>query len=229
MRYLSKCTRRQGRCFVEAIHVCNTEVLIEKSEHYLQINDINPSLIKDIWEALADEYPGFELWLCFHNNTPPEDVIRTIGAEILDDCVDLRLLSNDFNADNIHRNVSRLELDDFEGFAAMYDKLPDMNWTSRRIRETWNIWCIFVMRGCKKIIGYTLMMISENHEYGEIFALEALSTNQKKALLAAACAEAFEIGKNSVIYMADTLDQQELAKGLGFHVSGYYKGYRVIL
>ena len=216
---------------METIQVCGIDVFIEESESYLQINDIAPSMMRQVREALAAKYPGFELWLCFHNSTPPDEEVSAIGAELLDDSIDMRISRQDFTACGTHANISLLKLEDFDAFAALHDQLidPDFYWTSPLLRADWDIWLIHVLRDGDEIIGYALTMIPKTRDYGEVFAIEAPNSDLKKALLASACAGAFEAGKNQVVYMADTPEEQSWADGLGFRVTGYYKGYRVRL
>ena len=224
------------RCFVDKIMVCGIEVSIEESERYLQINDIDPAMLSRVYEALGAKYPGFELWLCYKKIVPPEDALKELGAELLDDCVHLRLVPPDFTRGGIPENISLLELEDFEDFAAVHERLvtatdPDFYWTGRRIREAWDIWRIFVIRDNNEIIDYVLMQTPKARDYGEIFALEGPKANQNRGLLTAACACAFEMGNDQVIYMVDADDnhQYELAQGLGFKAVGFYKGYKMVL
>ena len=50
---------------MKTIEIEGVEVLIEVGERYIQINDIQGEDLIRLWEPLVEQYPGYEMNLCF--------------------------------------------------------------------------------------------------------------------------------------------------------------------
>ena len=217
------------------ISINGVEVLIEDSESYLQINDINEKDIEGIWQRLSQQYPGYELCFCFRNMEVPEAAMSAIGARVIDDCIDMRLQAEDYKpCDTSQSTAALLTEADFDEFAALLDATQDSDfyWTSERTKKKMDIWRIYVCKGNGKIVGYTMLCIGiRGGLIGEIFCVEADSAAMRNDLISAAAHGAFENGKSTLLYMVDRDDAQEYEAALaaGLKVSGHYKGFSVMI
>jgi len=206
------------------------EVLIEESEKYIQINDIQEKDLPVVWETLRKNFPGYELVLCFRDMAVSEDALASIGAEVLEDCLTMKTIPDGFMPYKCDE-VAPLEKADFAAFAALHDRYnPDCGGTSRHIWEKWGDWPVFLLRQDGEIIGYALILINlRDAAMGEIFCVWARNLENRKALVSAATMCAFINGKNEVIYMVDrdNVDEYDGAAAVGFKEAGFYIGYRV--
>jgi len=220
---------------MDAVKVNGIEIFIEESENYIQINDIQGQDLAWIWEPLAKQYPGYEVTLCFRDMQPHKDALDAIGAEVLEDCLSLKVTQ----PESVHRDcpkITLLEKDDFEKFASLHDEInPEssgMYWTSQRIWAKWDFWRIFVIKHDGEITGYGMLMVAlRDGAMGEIFCVEADSPGQREALISAMVGCAFDNGKNVVLYTVerDDICRYEAALAVGFREVGYYIGYQVII
>ena len=216
--------------------VQGVEIRAELAENYIQINDINEADLRKIWPEVQARFAGFELNLCFRDVAIPKAALVEIGAEILEDCLKMTVTPDAFTpAYNYYSHsdycaVEPLQEKDFEVFARMHDALPDMYWTSERIRKKRDIWGIFVLYEMGRIVGYLMIMTRMRDEaMAEIFAVEAKGVGQRVALISAAVAHAFALGKQTVLYMVehDQTQEKEAAEAVGFAQTGFYTGYTV--
>jgi len=220
-----------------SISINGVDVFLEESEKSLQINNINEKDINNIWETLIKSYPRHKIDFCFKDVPLPMDKLSQINATILDDCINMNLAPEDYKAcDNHH--VLLLAEEDFEIFANFYDSCEmDMDWSSRQIKKRLDIWRIFVTKVNGEISGYITLMIPLKDAnlnvlfYGEIFAVNANSPDNHKALISAAAKYSFESRKREVVYMVDICDTKacDAALAVGFKTVGFYKSYRAVI
>jgi len=214
------------------VKINGVEIYIEEAESYIQINDIQGHDLAAIWDILIAKYPGYEIVLCFHDMPVPTDILEKIGAELLEDCLELQVRPQDIQPHGGF-DIVPLQKSDFGGFAKLHDTVnpaPDMYWTSSRIWPKWDNWRIFVCKSNGEIIGYSMIMVALRDEsIGEMFAVHADNPALRKALLSAAVASAFECGKSVVLNMVERNDTgaQEDSFAVGFREVGYYQGYCV--
>jgi len=218
---------------MDLIRINGIGILVEEAECYIQINDISEDDLTKVWPAIKGQYTGFELCLCFRDVPIPTNALAEIGAEVLEDCVKTEVTLPGYKPHNALGTMP-LEKSGFAEFAALHDAThpaPDMYWTSQRIINKWDIWRIFVLLEDGMITGYTMMMtpLRDDCTHGEIFALEAKSSAQRKALLSAAVNCAFVMGRSEVINMVERHNTREYeeSSAVGFREAGYYVGYRV--
>ncbi|MCL2405074.1 MAG: hypothetical protein FWC92_05960 [Defluviitaleaceae bacterium] len=209
------------------------EVFVEESESYIQINDINQKDLAGIWEPLTTRYPGYEVTLCFRDMPPPTEALAAIGAEVLEDCIAMKVTQHEYKPCDSHE-IKPLTKADYAGFAELHDKLnppPDMYWTSQRILQKWDIWRIFVVYENGNITGYALIRLDMGDSaLGEIFGVESDNPAHRVALFSAVVECAFENGKSTVLRMVDrdnSRGEYEAALAVGFRETGYYIGYIV--
>ncbi|MCL2364412.1 MAG: hypothetical protein FWC71_07105 [Defluviitaleaceae bacterium] len=225
---------------MESVFIQGVEIRAEVSENYIQINDVSEADLRKIWSEVCVRFAGFELNFCFRNVAIPEAALAEIGAEVLEDCLRMVLAPADFvpaynyYSDSDYCGVEPLEDKDFDTFARMHDALPDMYWTSARVRDKRDIWGIFVLYNMGIIIGYSMIMTQMRDEtMAEIFAVETAEgyqhVNPRSALVSAAVAHAFKLGKQQIIYMVDSDNplEKEAAEAVGFTQAGFYIGYTV--
>ena len=221
---------------MESIFIQGVEIRAEISENYIQINDIDEADLRKVWPELQSQFAGFELNLCFRDVEIPVDALAEIGAEVLEDCLKMTVGPESFiPAYNYYSHsdyctVELLQDKDFEIFAKMHDALPDMYWTSDRIRKKRDIWGIFVLYNMGIIDGYAMIMTHMRDEtMAEIFAVEAKGVGPRTALVSAAVAHAFALGKKIVLYMIahDQPQEKEAAEAVGFAQTGFYTGYTI--
>jgi len=212
------------------ITINGIEVFIEESEKYVQTNDIAGSDLPAMWETLRNRFPGYELTLCYHNMEPPIDALTSIGAAVLEDCLEMNVTQPDFKPyENI--NVNPLEKTAFEEFSSLHSTVnPECGVTSQLIWNKWDKHPVFTLYKDSGIIGYSIISLNMRDEtIGEIYAVYADNQENRKALLSAVTACAFENNKTQVIYMVDrgNADDYETATALGYKEVGYYIGYHV--
>jgi len=217
--------------------LCDIEILPEETERHIQINDMNAAALEKIWPVLVKRYPGFALNLCFRNRAAPVEALAKIGATVLEDCVDYRVTTENY-IPHEYPGIELLTLDDFDAFAVLHDSLPDMYWTSRRLRAVWeqDFWRIFILRENGKIIGYSMLRLYPT-DLGEVFALELEAENRAEkdarfyALLSVAVQCTFDNKKSTALNQVERGDNRTLdaVKAVGFKECGYYIGYEVTI
>ncbi|MCL2676998.1 MAG: hypothetical protein FWF14_03920 [Streptococcaceae bacterium] len=219
---------------MKVIDIDGVEVFIEQTEKYIQINDIQGDELIRLWKSLKEQYPGYTVNLCFHDMLEPIEVLTTIGAEVLEDCITMQVIPHEY-VPYYDAEITALEKTDFSEFAMLHDTVnpaPYMYWTSSRIWDKWDKWRIFVIRTNGKITGYTLLLIAlRDNSKGEIFCIEAESKTQREALLSVAVRCAFENDKEVVIRVVDrdNLCEMEEVVAVGFREIGFYIGYSIII
>jgi len=161
---------------------------------------------------------------------PPKDTLTSIGAEVLEDCLDMRITQTEY-AEYEDTSVSLLEKSDFFIFSAHHDKInPDCGATSKLIWSNWDNWRVFLLRKDNEIIGYTIISLAmHDNTIGEVYALEADCIANKKSLLSSATRCAFANNKESVVFMVDkdNINDYNAAKAIGYKEVGYYIGYNI--
>jgi len=216
---------------MERIKFNGIDIFVEEAENFIQINDIQGDDLLRIWEPLTTQYPGFEVTLCFRDMTVPTAALDSIGAVVLEDCISMKVTPPEFKPHPSHE-IELLEMADFDEFAALHDKLnpdtSDMYWTSRRMRDKWDIWRVLVLKIDGKITGYSMIMVSQNGgTQGEIFCVEADTVDHRKALVSATVDCAFNVGNKLVLNMVDRDNTRDydVSLAVGFRETGFYVGY----
>ncbi|MCL2171994.1 MAG: hypothetical protein FWB71_07520 [Defluviitaleaceae bacterium] len=210
----------------------NHNIKISEAERYAQINDPADNRLEAILGNLGELYPGFTVDICYHNQEHPAEIISRLGAQIIDDSIEMRLEIDNFKPDigEAFLMPSTMWFD----FAAIHDaRHPDMYWTSRRIAAHRGFWDIFVTRENNSdeqnppISGY-LLAANTTHE---IFCVASNSPAESRHLLTAAVRHAFNSGASQVLRMVERADtaEQTAARALGFTEHGYYRGFRLVL
>jgi len=212
---------------MKPIDVAGVEILLDEPEHYIQINDSGESSLRTAWPQIVAGYPGYEVFFCYHNNEPPIAFMNEIGAELLDDSLEMRLPRKDIPFTS-SPNIVRVTEANFDNFAIYHDITnpgPDMYWTSKRIKKDLSMWLIFISQSKGQINGYIMLSMWDT-VCAEIFCLDAMRLEDGVAIASTAIAAAFEAGKTEILYMTEGKLGEVVAKKLGFSHRGYYKGYR---
>jgi len=216
----------------------DVSLYVTKSEKSIQINDVKQEKIATIWEHLVTEYPDYEVFFSFNsermgsNQEIPTEFLAEINAQLVDDALNFSLSSKD----NVSDHESELEINllseaEFAEFAKFHDYYnPDFFWTSKRIQECQDIWQIHILKTYGHLSGYAMTLISDQN-FAEIFTIKSNNKLEFKALLSTTCKTAFASGKTGILYMiekASPASHQQMAKGLGFKETGFYKGFRAV-
>ena len=208
----------------------DVEIFVDDNEKYIQINDVDIADIEKVWEQLQTSYPGFVADFCFHNTPAPEKFLLAAGAELLDNCEEMRLSSKDFVDLPMASggDVTPVTTENFADFAAYHDRAcPDMYWSSRRLLSDFAAWDIFTMQRQGEISGYVIMRGKT-----EIYCVQTDSLDDKTALINMAAKAAFaaqdEGTDTDILFMVDRDNFTEVgaAMHLGFRRTGYYVAYR---
>ena len=202
----------------------NVRILLETDNKYIQLDDHDDATLRSIWPQLVAKYPGFDVDLCYHNNTVPHAFLNEIGAELVDDCVQLHLNKSDMKtvaADD----VTAVTEANFDAFATLHDaKNPDVYWTSSRLRQEPHGWDILAIISGNEMIGYAAIRSG-----WEVYFLHASNVENMLRLLSAAVRRGFTVQtyEREILYNVDSseLMQLEVAKWLGFRRTGFYVGY----
>lgn len=217
---------------MKVVEINGIKIFVEEAENYIQINDIQEKDLAEIWEPLKKRYPGFEVTLCIRDMPAPKGTLDSIGAEILEDCIAMKVTPQGYRPYGCGE-VTLLEEADFAKFAALHDKVnpaPDMYWTSRRIQDKRDIWRIFAIKKGDEITGYGMLMVKLRDEtMGEIFCVEADNHAHRAALFSAMAGCAFGAGRSVVLRMVErgNTHEHEAALAVGFLEAGFYIGYQV--
>ena len=217
------------------------EVLLERAENYIQINDATEDDLSGVWPKLKEKFPRHTAAFCFRNVPIPSGFLNETNAELWDDCDELRLSVTDFEqhaeigaitnkTDSIE--ITLITPENFEIFADVHDQAnPDMSWPSRRIRERMDIWRVLACVNNGIVTDYILLMHQPIFPASEIFCVWTKDLAKAKALLTAAALNSFANGADEVLYMIDKDEEicKNAAMALGFKECGYYQGYKVIL
>jgi len=214
---------------MKSVEVNGIEIFVEEAENYIQINDINGDDLAKLWKPLTEQYPGYDVNLCFRNMSEPKDILAEIGAEVLEDCISMQVTPQAFTPCG-DAEITLLKKSDFDEFAALHDTLPDMYWTSRRLWDKWDNWRILVIHTNSKMTGYTMLCLAmRDASMGEIYAVEGDNQTQREALFSAAVRCIFENGKTVAFRVVerDNLNEKAAALAVGFREVGFYTGYHV--
>jgi len=208
------------------ITIENMTILCEPDEKYIQVDDIKEADTQKVWQQITAQYPGFTVDFVFHNTVAPINFLNEIGAKVIDDCIEARLVKKDL-IQMPARSTTRIDDSNFDAFAALHDEKNielEMYWTSERLRQNLANWDIFGIFDGDKLTGYSFLRSG-----WEIYCAEADSLEDKLALISACVYRAFEKNPDvEVLYMIDRNAHLELgaAMHLGFRRVGYYISYR---
>ena len=200
--------------------------VIAVDEKHLQVNDYQPDNAgeyKAFWQNLTNEHKGKTIDFCFHNCKVPVEFMALINASVLEVCTETRLVPANIIPEI--KETTLITKDNFRVFSELHDKMnPDIYWKSERIESDLKRWHIIVY-DC----SYTL--VSMWSDVAEIFVLEAEDVHKGKVLLSAAATYAFELSKESILFMIDKNKpaQLEAARLTGFTECGEYVAYRGII
>jgi len=215
---------------VQLITIDGFEVFVEEADKYVKINDISAKDLPLVWESIRKGFPGYEFDLCFHHTQPPLEALSSIGAELLEDCIEMQVSRDGFIPWPCN-DITLLEKTDFAAFAKLHDKVnPDCGGTSQIIQRKWDNWRVFILRKGGEIIGYSIICIAmRDAAVGEIFCVWAHNDSNRKALISAVTNCAFENNKDVIIYMVDRDNAKEYDAAIeaGYKETGYYIGYQV--
>jgi len=199
------------------------KIHVWEDDKHLQIDELDLDETKawEIWNDTKTKYPNFVVDFCFHNTLAPINFLKQIGAEVLDDCIEMRLTKEDF----IDLPVKRvIEISDFEDIAALHDKSNTIS--SNFIRKTREQWDFFGLYENGNLIGYSGLRSG----WEIYFIISKTNTIEDiTSLASAAIKKAFEKNPEaSVLYQADRNEFLHLgaALHLGFNRKGFYIGYR---
>jgi len=208
------------------IKISGIEAKIEKTDSYLQINDVSAAGLADIMQQLKTDYATYDRWLCFRNVEPPYALLDELGAKLEDDCAQMFLYDDIvFHISDLY--IKRVTENDFDEFAAFHDKCnPSMYWTGERLRRDLSRWGIFYTRNKGQIESYIIMSMG-HPSIAEVMCVESKSLSVSGGLLAHATKFAFENQKSRVLFMADYGMSRTAALSVGFVVTGFYKGYKI--
>jgi len=225
-----KNTRGKEIASVSAIEkfINGIEVIVSDTDQYLQINDISGSDLEKIWGIILNDYARYKKWICYHNYTDiPFALLDEIGANLEDDCIEMRLNADDFIYTEVF-GVVRINEEDFDEFASYHRKCnPDSGAQPERIQRNLSSWAIFALFSGDKITDYVILFMG-NSVQAEIFCVEASDSIKCEKLIAFAAKFAFDSGKKEVLYMADeNMITHKAALSAGFAVTGFYKGYEI--
>jgi len=206
------------------------EIDVFENDKQIHINEV-AEIPHGLEQEITARYPDCEVWFMYHNTPAPTERLRTITT-LLDDCIDMRLLRNDFIPADLGNVFQISDDENFQKFADAHNKIPDMYWTSSRIKDSIRHWGIFMSYTETAETGYVIIRTDMGDpKQAEIFSLQAANTAQSRALLTAAVQYVFNAGKTEVVYMverdAKSDDEQNAASSVGFQVCGFYQGYRL--
>jgi hypothetical protein len=203
----------------------DVEMIVQGNEKYIQINDIGLKDIERVWKHLSTRFPGFLVDFCFTNSLAPEKFLLSIGAEVLENSLIMRLSEKDFINLPTESKVMPVTMENFTAFADCHDRAnPEMYWNSQRLLADFESWDIFAISSGAKITDYALL-----RDNWELYCVNASSMDGKIALASAAAKKNFAAGAEDMIFWAERNNFTELgaALHLGFRREGYYIAYRV--
>ncbi|MCL2375921.1 MAG: hypothetical protein FWC76_00855 [Defluviitaleaceae bacterium] len=195
----------------------------EKAKHIF-IDNVDIKEAESVWAQLAKGYLGFTVDFCFYNTLAPEKFLVSVGAEVLDNCLEMRLAEKDF-VELQTKKATQATAEDFASLGAYHDKKnPKMYWSSEKILADFDSWDVFIMPEDGETTAYALMRDGWN-----IYCVVADGIEDRLALLSAAAKKSFAAQDRDVLFMADRDNFMETgaALHLGFRREGYYIAYRV--
>jgi hypothetical protein len=202
------------------------EIIPNEKEKYLQINELefdNNLDYHNFWRDIQSQYAGYKIDFCYHNCNVPTEFMKEIGAILLDSCIESRLQHDDFRP--VYGKKEGMFVTDktFNVFKSLHDKLSQgVYWTSERIGRDMSCWSIYVRDN-----SYVLMSLWGDTP--DIYNLVATNADDGAILLSAVTEYAFEMGKNSILFMIDddSPEHLEAARSIGFLTCGEYIAYRL--
>lgn len=209
---------------MKKIIIGNFVILSESNNNYLQINDI--ANIDELWSLISKNYSHYQIDFCYHNLVPPLQMLKNIGASILDDCLEMRYEITD--RDNYSSiNITRVTRDNYAVFAKYHDqKNSEMYWNSQRIFEHFDDWCVFVSINNQEISGYILVSLW-NEKVAEIYVVESPDVESGSHLFKVAINEAKQTNHQQVLVMVDKNSLSHICcRELKFNETGFYQSFR---
>ncbi|MDR0832502.1 MAG: hypothetical protein LBM99_06365 [Bacillales bacterium] len=209
------------------IKVEDFNILIDKKEKYIQINDVQE--VEKLFLLIKEKYKNYQIDFCYHNNIPPKIALKSIGAILLDDSLEMKLEKRNL-IKQTDDGIIKVTKDNFELFAKCHDtKSLNMYWNSKRIFSTLDDWSIFMILANGEIIGYVLTAIW-NLEEAEIYALVMPNAMVGITLLLKAVQDAFNRNHKKMLFMVENNTLEHLCSlEVSFKETGFYQSYRITL
>ncbi len=194
------------------IHYCHLEDDNYAGTYAFCIEEGMEEVIDEFTELVQSQYPACELYLGFSKkNAEAINEFKKLGFECIEesynDILDFR--KYDVRSDNSH--VIRICADNYELFSDIHSQHDDsgMYWTSQRIKEALDKWCIFVYLQDDKAIGAIYFMISDDKIVDEIFGIDFLSESYDSEVFKALLTSVLNYEKNrGVEYMIFFNDEE---------------------
>jgi len=224
---------------MEIEFINDIEVLTNREEKQLQINDLNEENLNGIWPQLLEQFSGFNAMFCYHNTRAPINALEERGISLLDNSREMRLTPGELTntvkddvtiipkKDDVSFDIHLVNAEKFDNFAKFHDLTnPDMYWNSARVKETIDTWRIHTYSVQEKIVGYIMIM----NDF-EVICAYSKNTLHTKRLMAVAAADAFLRGSNQLLFMLNSDEQinNDSAVGVGFVDCGFYHGFRGVV
>lgn len=203
------------------------KIIANEDIRHVQINEFLAKNTEDYfcaWLDIKGKYEGFNIDFCYHNCDAPVEFMNKIGANLLESCVESRLVRKKFSpiCGFEARFVTNENINEF--IITHKKTNPEMYWSSEKIAEDLSRWCIYTH-------GEYYVMMSRWGDVAEIYALEAANPTDGAILLSMAVKFAFETDKKSVLMMIEdnAYIETEAARIVGFEECGRYVAYRGIV
>ncbi len=209
-------------------------LFVESKEKYAQSNgffiDGDYKIIADeFMKYIEDNYKDYELYV----GLPPENEEGTRyfigkGFECIESSIKTLLLKDDFIYSEPSDDIENLDDSEFDIYAQFHDKYAtDIYWTSERIKQSRNIWDIYVLKDNNQIVGSIFIKLYDDS--AEIFGLflDDKYKSHELNLLLKSVNEVLNKGKNEIQYFIeeDLKLQLETAQKIGFRPIDNYRSY----
>jgi len=121
--------------------------IIVFDDNHIQVNEYLPKSVDEhdlFWQGLKNDYLGYSIDFCYHNNDVPMVFMEMVHAHLLEECVETRLFPVNFLPEN-SEEILLITGNNFDLFASLHDAAnPDIYWTSEKIYPNLNNWFINV-------------------------------------------------------------------------------------
>jgi len=149
--------------------IAGTEIFVNETDKCIQVKEV-VDIPQGLEHEIAARYPDYDVFFLYHNTPAPTERLCEF-ARLLDDCIEMRLFSDNFMPSDTCDICQVSDSNGFEVFADLHDKNSgDMYWTSSRIKDTSANWGIFLSQPGSATSGYTMILTKmARPELAEIF------------------------------------------------------------
>lgn len=205
-------------------------LLVEKDNTYLEAiggvftEDDYYMVASDFYSYIVSEYPGYRFDAAYPiENKQAISFMESIGAELIDYDLELRLKIENYTSEEHMNPVFQLSDSYYKGFVHLHDSTnPDVYWTGERLLKALDKFDVLITTK-EEFVSGSVVTSKWNKDMAEIYLLSVTKDHKEKgiesALVGKAVEGAFKRGVREVLVMVerDNTLMLNLYRSMGFN------------